>query len=120
MAHDTSRDKASTGCASPEGMETDGSHGGEKQKLQSYRTTNFDGEGTHRFTQGNVDMEVVSSVCTHERLQESTYMRRVGNGSTGLCGSSAAGIELVAKLTSSRLAKKSDSRRHTMSQLLKV
>ena len=115
MAHDTSRDKASTGRASPKGVETDGSHGSEKQRLQSYRTTNLDGERTHRPAQGDVDMEVVSSICTHERLQESTYMRRIGNGGTGLCGGCTTGIELVAKLTSSRLAQNLDQGRLIMS-----
>ena len=42
-------------------------------------------------------MEVVSSVCTHERLQESTYMRRIGNGSTGLCGGSTALKDITFK-----------------------
>ena len=103
------------GCPSSEGVETSSSHGCEKQRLQSCRTADLDSEGAHRPVQGNLDMEMVSSIYTHERHQESTHMHRIGNGSTGLCGSSATGTELVAMLTSPKLAQNLDQCRPTMS-----
>ena len=83
MAYDTPRNKAGTGRAPSEGMETSGSHGSKKQKLQGHRTTNADSTGAHRPDQRNLDLEMVSRLYTHRSIcpvrpfqtQASTAMR---------------------------------------------